>query len=220
MKKIRLTVFFLVALTVTSAISAKDIFVSLSTGKNKNPGTKEAPYKNLWKAFNVAKEGDVIHVAEGNYPGRMKCGWFKMEKPFSIFGGYSSDFTKRNPLVYKTMFQPKNENNDKKVGTQGLLHLEFEKNPMKAPKGFNIVIDGLIFDDGFASSYHAVKGKPAGFDTGMWLEGPAKNKADKFPSANRYCISSATASRGEGNLTIRNCTFVNATWLPMGVAPK
>ena len=114
-------------------------------------------------------------------------------------------------LRFKTMFQPHNRNNDKKGGSPGLLHLEFDKNPMKAPKGFNIVIDGLIFDDGFASSYHAVKGKPAGFDTGMWLEGPAKNKADKFPSANRYCISSAAASRGEGNLTIRNCTFVNGS---------
>ena len=190
---------------------AGDIFVSLATGKNKNPGTKEAPYKNLWKALNVAKTGDVIHVAEGNYPGRMKCGWFKMEKPVSIFGGYSADFTKRDPLKFKTMFQPENKNNDKKGGSLGLLHIEFEKSPMKAPKGFNIVIDGLIFDDGFASSYHAVKGKPAGFDTGMWLEGPAKNKADKFPSANRYSIYSATASRGEGNITIRNCTFVNGS---------
>ena len=134
-----------------------------------------------------------------------------MDKPVSLIGGYSADFSARDPLKYKTMFQPHNKNNDKKGGALGLLHLEFEKSPMKAPKGFDIVIDGLIFDDGFASSYHAVKGKPAGFDTGMWLEGPAKNKADKFPSANRYSIYSATASRGEGNLTIRNCTFVNGS---------
>jgi hypothetical protein len=75
-----------------------------------------------------------------------------------------------------------------------------------------MVIDGIIFDDGFASSYHATKGKPAGFDTGMWLEGPAMNKAaDKFPSANRYSIHTASASRGDGDLTIRNCTFVNGS---------
>ena len=211
MGKWKMLAAVMVALSVTANLSARDIFVSLAVGKNKNAGTKEAPYKNLWKALSVAKDGDVIHLAEGNYPGRMKCGWFKMEKPVSIFGGYSADFTKRDPLTYKTMFQPKNENNDKKSGALGLLHLEFEKNPMKAPKGFNIVIDGLIFDDGFASSYHAVKGKPEGFDTGMWLEGPAKNKADKWSSANRYSIYSATASRGEGNITIRNCTFVNGS---------
>ena len=65
------------------------------------------------KALAVAKNNDVVHIAEGNYPGRMKCGWFKLEKPVSLFGGYSTDFTQRNPLKFKTMFQPENENNDK-----------------------------------------------------------------------------------------------------------
>ena len=191
--------------------SAADYYVSLSTGRNKNAGTKTSPFKNLWKALTVAKTGDVIHIAEGNYPGRLRCGWFKMTVPVSLYGGYSKDFTTRDPLKFRTLFQPENKNNDKKSGALGLLHIEFERNPMKAPKGFDIVIDGIIFDDGFASSYHAVKGKPAGFDTGMWLEGPAKNISDKFPSANRYCIFSAAASRGEGNITIRNCTFVNGS---------
>ena len=196
---------------LTVSASAADYYVSLATGKNKNDGSKAAPFKNLWKAISVAKNGDVIHIAEGNYPGRMKQGWFQLDEPVSLIGGYSADFSQRDPLKYKTMFQPLNENNDKKKGTQGLLHLEFEKNPAKAPKNFDMTIDGIIFDDGFASSYHATKGKPEGFETGMWLEGPAKNLKDKFPSANRYCISSATASRGEGNLTIKNCTFVNGS---------
>ena len=196
---------------VSCTLSAADLYVSLNNGKNKNSGSKDAPFKNLWKALSVAGDGDVIHIAEGNYPGRMKSGWFKMEKPVSLIGGYSNDFSSRDPLKYKTMFQPLNENNDKKGGALGILHLEFEKNPAKAPKNFDITIDGIIFDDGFASSYHAVKGKPEGFDTGMWLEGPAKNINDKFPSANRYSIYSATASRGEGNITIKNCTFVNGS---------
>ena len=195
-----------------ATLSAKDIFVSLSTGKNKNPGTRDAPFKNLWKAISVAQDNDVIHIAEGKYPGRMKCGWFKLEKPVSLFGGYSADFSQRDPLKFQTLFQPLNEHNDKKAGAQGILHIELAKSPMNAPKGFHMVIDGIIFDDGFASSYHATKGKPAGFDTGMWLEGPAYNKtADKFPSANRYSIYTATASRGDGALTIRNCTFVNGS---------
>ena len=42
------------------SLGAKDIFVSLGTGKNGNPGTKAAPYKNLWKALNVAKVGDTV----------------------------------------------------------------------------------------------------------------------------------------------------------------
>ena len=212
MNNLKKAFLMLLALTAITTLSAKDIFVSLSTGKNGNPGTKEAPYKNLWKALAVAKDNDVIHIAEGIYPGKMKCGWFKIEKPVSLFGGYSADFTQRDPLKFKTMFQPLNENNDKKAGAQGILHIELDKSPMTAPKGFHIVIDGIIFADGFASSYHATKGKPEGFDTGMLLEGPAMNKAaDKFPSANRYSIHTASASRGDGDLTIRNCTFVNGS---------
>ena len=206
------SVLLITALMMVLALPAKDIFVSLSTGKNKNPGTKAAPYKNLWKAIAVAKANDVIHIAEGIYPGRMKCGWFKLTQPVSLIGGYSADFSKRNPVVHKTLFQPRNEHNDKKAGAQGILHIEMDRSPMKAPKGFHMVIDGIIFDDGFASSFHATKGKPAGFDTGMWLEGPAYNRtADKFPSANRYSIYTASASRGEGDLTIANCTFVNGS---------
>lgn len=207
----RKKVFLLVALFLGAvSIQAADIYVALESGKNKAEGTKTAPLKNLWKALEISKVGDTIHLAEGNYPGKMKCGWFKMERPVSIIGGYSKNFAERNPLKYKTIFQPLNENNDKKGTGLGLLHLEFDKT-MNAPKGFSITIDGLVFDDGFASSFHATKGKPEGFDTGMWLEGPAKNINDKFASANRYSIYSATASRGEGDITIRNCTFVNGS---------
>ena len=133
-----------------------------------------------------------------------------MDKPVSVVGGCSSDFSVRDPLKHKTLLQAKNENNDKKGSGLGVLHLEFDKNPATAPKGFDIRIDGIVFDEGFANSYHAVKGKPEGFDTGMWLEGPAKNIADKFPSANRYLVYSATVSRGEGNIMIKNCAFVNS----------
>ena len=151
---------FLLAATAAASLAfgaqAADIYVSLATGKNKNAGTKEAPLKNLWKALEKAETGDVIHLAEGSYPGKMKCGWFMMTRPVSIIGGYSADFATRDPLAHRTLFQPANENNDKKGAGLGILHIEFEKSPAKAPKGFKMKLDGLIFDDGFASSYHAV----------------------------------------------------------------
>jgi hypothetical protein len=203
----KFAVFCGMALTL-SAASAADIYVSLETGKKSNAGTKEAPLKNLWDALNKSQVGDTIHLAEGNYPGQMKRGWFMMERPVSIIGGYSKDFSERNPLTHKTMIQPLNENNDKKGSGQALLHMEFDKTN-NAPKGFKMTIDGLIFDDGFASSYHDNKGKPEGLDTGMWLEPPAHGSKDKFASSNRALIYAATASRGEGDITIKNCLFVN-----------
>lgn len=204
MKKL-LTLF--AAASVVTCVSAKDIYVSLSSGKNKNAGTKEAPLKNIWKAVEKSQPGDVIHVAEGNYPGKMKCGWVQLDKPVSLIGGYSPDFTVRDPLKHKTMFQPKNDQNDKKGSAMALLRIDF-----KNQKGFKMLIDGLIFDDGFASSYHETKGKPEGFDTGMWLEGPAMNKLrDKFPSANRYSLFATLGYGTAGELEIRNCTFVNGS---------
>lgn len=200
----------LVIVTVASAVfsmSAKDIYVSLASGKNKNAGTKEAPLKNVWKAVEKSQPGDVIHIAEGIYPGKMKCGWVQLDKPVSLVGGYSSDFTVRDPLKHKTMLQPKNQQNDKKGSAMALLRIDF-----KNQKGFKMLIDGLIFDDGFASSYHETKGKPEGFETGMWLEGPAMNKLrDKFPSANRYSLFATLGYGTAGELEICNCTFVNGS---------
>ena len=188
---------------------AGDLYVSLSTGKNKNAGTKEAPLKNLWKALEAGAPGDVIHVAEGNYPGKMKCGWVQMDKPMSVIGGYSADFSQRDPLKFKTMLQPKNDQNDKKGSAMALFLVNFNNKPFS---GFKIVVDGLIFDDGFASSYHETKGKPEGFDTGMWLEGPAMNKTrDKFPSANRYSLFTQLGYGTDGELVVRNCAFVNGS---------
>ena len=194
----------------SAVAGAADIYVSLSGGKNKNAGTKEAPLKNFWKALENAQDGDTIHLAEGVYPGKMKQNWFLVDKAVSVKGGYSADFSERKPLVHRTMFQALNENNDKKGTGLGVFTIDFTKRPVH-PQNVDMKFDGLVFDEGFANSYHETKGKPEGFDTGMWLEGPAWNKTrDKFPSANRYLVYSATANRATGRLEFRNCAFVNS----------
>ena len=203
-----------VALAATTATAA-DIYVSLETGKKKNPGTKEAPLKNLWHALEQAADGDTIHLAEGVYPGNLKCNWFLIDKAVSIIGGYAKDFSSRDVLAHRTMFQPLNENNDKKGTGLGIFTIEFTKRPAQ-PKGVNMVFDGLVFDDGQAQSYHPVKGKPEGVETGMWLEPPAKGNTP-FASSKRYLVYSATANRVEGDITFRNCAFVNAGNIAMNL---
>ena len=199
----------MLAAVAASASFAADIYVSLSTGANKNAGTREAPLKNIWKAVEAAQPGDVIHVAEGNYPGKMKCGWIQLDKPVSLVCGYAPDFSSRDPLAHRTMLQPTNDQNEKKGSAMALLLINFNNKPFT---GFKMAIDGLILDDGFASSYHETKGKPEGFDTGMWLEGPAFNKErDKFPSANRYSLFAQLGYGTEGELVVRNCAFVNGS---------
>ena len=212
MKKLMILTAAMAALTT---LSAADIYVSLSTGKKKNAGTKEAPLKNLWHALQKAADGDVIHLAEGIYPGNAKCNWFLIDKAVSIIGGYSPDFAARDPLKHRTMFQPLNENNDKKGTGLGIFTIQFDMSK-PAPKGVNMVFDGLIFDDGQAQSYHPVKGKPAGVETGMWLEPPAKGNTP-FASSKRYLVYSATANRAEGDITFKNCLFLNAGNIAMNL---
>ena len=212
MKKLMILTAAMAALTT---LSAADIYVSLSTGKKKNAGTKEAPLKNLWHALQKASDGDVIHLAEGIYPGNAKCNWFLIDKAVSIIGGYSPDFAARDPLKHRTMFQPLNENNDKKGTGLGIFMIQFDMSK-PAPKGVNMVFDGLIFDDGQAQSYHPVKGKPAGVETGMWLEPPAKGNTP-FASSKRYLVYSATANRAEGDITFKNCLFLNAGNIAMNL---
>ena len=212
MKKLMILTAAMAALTT---LSAADIYVSLSTGKKKNAGTKEAPLKNLWHALQKAADGDVIHLAEGIYPGNAKCNWFLIDKAVSIIGGYSPDFTARDPLKHRTMFQPLNENNDKKGTGLGIFTIQFDMSK-PAPKGVNMVFDGLIFDDGQAQSYHPVKGKPEGVETGMWLEPPAKGNTP-FASSKRYLVYSATANRAEGDITFKNCLFLNAGNIAMNL---
>ena len=196
------------AAAVAFSAGAADIYVSLETGKNKNAGTKEAPLKNLWKALEQSADGDVIHIAEGNYPGKMKQGWFKIEKAVSVEGGWAKDFSARNPLAHRTMFQAPNSSNKLATGGQGIFHIEFPASA--SPDGVNMVFDGLVFDDGLANTYHETKGKPADLDTGMWLQPPAYNQTkNEIPSPNRSLVYSAVANRATGNLTFKNCAFVN-----------
>ena len=89
----KLGLFSGMLLLCTSQSMAADWYVSLTTGNNKNAGTKESPFKNIWKAIEKAAPGDTLHVATGNYPGKMSCGWINMNKPVNLIGGYKTDFS-------------------------------------------------------------------------------------------------------------------------------
>ena len=192
------------ALAVFSlALTGADLFVSQTTGKKKAPGTQQAPFKTIPDALKKAKPGDTIFVAQGSYVGKMGASEIVIDKPVTIAGGYSPDFSARDVVKYPTLIQPKNDKNDTKG--QGVITLKLPNG-----KGPDMVIDGLIIDQGYMNSYHDIKGKPAGIETGMWLQGPAKGSKDKFPSANVYSIFAPVAGRYEGNIIVRNCIIANS----------
>ena len=145
--------------SVASGLFAGDLYVQAKGGKNKNPGTKEAPLRNLWKAIEIAKPGDVVHIAQGTYYGKMTCGWIKLDKPLTLKGGYAPGFASRDPMKYQTLLQPTNKQNATKP-TFGTLTIDVRK----FGKDAVTIIDGILFDHTLANSYHVREGKPEGFD--------------------------------------------------------
>lgn len=200
MKKI---LFAALGLALSLSTFGADLYVSQTTGKKKGPGTKEAPFKAIFDAVKKAQPGDVIHMAAGTYTGAMGASEIIIDKPLTIMGGYTADFSSRNVTANPTLIQPLNEKND----TKGLSVVTLK---LPAGQGPAMVIDGLIIDQGFMNSYHTIKGKPEGVETGMWLEPPAKGANDKYASGKAYSIYKETQNRFEGDVIIQNCVIANA----------
>ncbi len=173
------------------------IFVSKTTGSNKNPGSRTEPLKNLDKAIKIAVSGDTIAIAEGVYSGTFDIGYFESDKALKIYGGFSTDFSKRHPTTHQTLLQP-----DNKSGAKS------RKPILRFSKDIDgLVIDGLVIDMGERNSYHPTEGKPEGMDGGMLLLPPKKASGDNA-TVTEACLSIPSAAQG-GEVVIRNNVFLN-----------
>ncbi len=202
-----LMIVLVALLGFSETLNAKDLYVSIGTGKNKGPGTKEKPFKRLQKAITKAKKGDKIYVAEGNYLGKMKVGFIDLKKkPLSIYGGYSKDFSERDPLKYQTKIQPTPKQNGTS-SNRALLEASFSNG--------DAVIDGMIFDRGYQTAYKVSgnpenRGQPEGVESGMYIKPPGQggnHGENHVVSVERPVIAGKIS---KGNLTIQNCIFMNA----------
>ena len=201
---------FLLAVAMFFAItmSAQTFYVSKSTGSNRNDGSKEAPFKNIQKAIETVPEGATIYVAEGNYFGTLDKGNIPVTKCVSIYGGYSTDFSSRDVLKYRTIIQPDAKSNGTASGL-GTLILKVN-NPSK-----DVVIDGLLFDRGNSISYNARgEGKPDGVESPMMNPigtsgkgGPNLDEPNVLTTETREIYFDNPNCK---TITIRNCSFVNA----------
>lgn len=200
-------VIFLLMTGIT--VLSETIHVSISTGKNKNPGTQAEPMKNIDKAINKAQPGDTILVAEGVYSGTFSVGYIKTEKPLILQGGYAADFSARDINKHPTLFQPDNKSGAK--SRKALLTL--------AKNIDGMVIDGFVFDMGMRNSYSPDEGKPEGVATGRLLLPPKKAKGDNV-TVTEQCLFIAPGNKG-GSVTITNNIFINsAKFAIQGGFPK
>jgi hypothetical protein len=109
-------------------------------------GTKEKPFRDPWQALEKSESGDTIHVAEGEYYGKLKIGRWKIDTRYiSLLGGYNKEFTERNPWTHPTLLLCPTEYK----GTRGGYTIEGEGEHTGA------VVDGFIFDKRTNNQYRA-----------------------------------------------------------------
>lgn len=188
---------------------AHTLYVSVNRGSNRKDGSKSSPLKDLQKAIDVAPEGAVIHVAEGNYLGYLDQGWVKVDKYVSIVGGYSDDFSQRDPLKFRTTIRPGVEQ-IMTSGNQGLMDIR-----VVGKRDGVVLIDGIVFDRGQINRYVAplydnpVAAAPEGTETGRIVvvgESPTAPVLEPVGMTSAFQLISGEA---EGNITIRNSLFLN-----------
>ncbi len=188
---------------------SKTLYVSESTGSNRNDGSKGAPFKDLQKAVDEAPDGAVILVAEGNYQGKLDAGYISIKKYLSIVGGYTTDFSERNPLQYITMICP-GASASGTGANYGLLDIYVRGN-----RNGVILIDGLVLDKGEMNCYflpdpeNPKSGTPEGCLTGR-LDPPGFQSSGAPKMEGKTSVSNQLIHGDvEGQVTIRNCVLLN-----------
>jgi len=187
--------------------NGKIIYVS-KTGSNKNDGSKSSPMKNIDKAVKKALPGDKIYVAEGIYNGTFGVGYIETEKPLQLFGSWDKNFTKQDIVKHPTVFQPDNARGGK--GRKALLRFTKEVG--------GTIIDGIVWDMGERNLYDEKEGFVDGVEGGR-LRLPTEPVPGKNSTAGEPCISIRSGTQG-GDVTIKNCVFVNGASFGIQAAHK
>jgi hypothetical protein len=172
----------------TNALAA-DWYVS-TKGSNENDGSQSAPFSEIDKALDRAKDGDVIHVAEGTYLGRGKTAAAESRAAVSVLGGYTDDFSgEPDPVKHPTILSGDNTAKGLSSGRPRLR--------IRAKSG-DVKIDGLIFDMAPRNAY--TKGGKA-----------VVRSANPRTGSNASLDSPTLAVEAGGKVEISRCVVVNST---------
>ena len=174
-------------------------YVSRNTGSGQL-GTKERPAKDLGNIIHHLKPNDVIYIAEGIYLSKGKRGSDEINVPVKIYGGYDTSFTTRDPWdTHKTIFTGVNEY--MKLTTPRLYirtDQQREKNGQLS-QGSEIIVDGIIFDNGPRNRYHKDK------NLAIRRKASPKSKQNPSPESGGIVIVGSKFT----NITVQNCVVMN-----------
>ena len=134
--------------TINAQITKGNNYYISPTGKGRT-ASKAKPAKDLAAVIMKLKAGDVVHIAGGTYKSKSGRGSDVIPVSVSIIGGYSPDFSTRDPWgKYKTILTGTNDYNT------GLTTSRLRIN---GRAGNPVLIDGVIINNGPRNRYKTDK---------------------------------------------------------------
>lgn len=173
------------------------LYVNINTGKNKNPGTMDAPMKNIDKAIEKAMPGQEIRIAGGTYMGTFNIGYLETDKPIRLRGSFDNDFANQDIVLHPTVFQPDNPS----AGSSRKPLLQFSKDVDGS------LVEGIVWDMGERNLYSPKEGLLEGIEGGRMLRS-TEIMTGLNSTVEEACIKVLSQTTG-GDLTVQNCVFVN-----------
>lgn len=178
-------------------------YVSIARGSARGQGTKDSPFKDIQKAIDAAVDGDLVKIAEGNYLGTLDRGWIEIKNKYiTLEGGWSDDFSDRNPVKYVTKMQPTTQQAGTIPASNGMLYLDAT---MDNTMSKEMIIDGIFFDLGNLLTYMKADPDPR---YGWPGEGVETGRVSEISMPPNPAIR-AIGGKVKGKLIIRNCLFTN-----------
>jgi hypothetical protein len=175
----------------------RDWFVR--AGATGGKGTKEKPFKDPFQALEQCEAGDTIHVAEGQYTGKLKVGTWKVDTSHvALLGGYDKDFTERDPWKRPTLLYCPADFK----GRRGGYTID-----AGADDTTGLVIDGFVFDKKLNNFYKEngdIDASRSDSTEHIWISRPG--------CVVRNCVfvnGAGGAIRAANGQTIENNIFVN-----------
>ncbi|MDP1825773.1 MAG: right-handed parallel beta-helix repeat-containing protein [Archangium sp.] len=176
--------------------AGRDWFVR--AGASGGDGSRSKPFKDPWQALEKLEAGDSVHVAEGEYWGKLKAGTWKIDTTnVALIGGYDKDFTERNPWTHPTrLLTPADFK-----GTKGGYTIEGVDDHSGA------IVDGFIFDKKTLNQYESdgdLQYDKSDKTEHIWLARPGC-----IIRNNVFLNGASAALRVAGGQTIENNIFIN-----------
>lgn len=181
------------------ANKGREWYVSKTNGSGQL-GTKEKPARDLGNIIHHLKANDVIYIAGGTYLSKGGRGSDEINVPVKIYGGYNESFTKRDPWgSTKTVFTGTNEYMKLTTPRLYIRTDQQRESNGQLSTGSEIIVDGIVFDNGPRNRYHKEKGlairRQASPNSG---HNPSPESGGVVIVASKYT-----------NVTVKNCVVMN-----------